>query len=131
MNEATRVLASGSHFEWAVVLAQTACEVYVRDILERRAAQLGDDALDSVSELTSTNLASDSVRRTFHRITGYTPLNESGWWRDYQAHAQRRHRIVHAGARISRQDAEASIEAANAMIAFLHWPSAAFDAKRR
>jgi hypothetical protein len=38
MNEATRVLNSESHFEWAVMLAQTACEVYVHDILERRAA---------------------------------------------------------------------------------------------
>jgi hypothetical protein len=33
MQEAKRVLNSGSHFEWVVVLAQTACEVYVRDIL--------------------------------------------------------------------------------------------------
>ncbi len=44
MNEATRVLSSESYFEWAVVLAQTACEVYVRDILERQAAKLGDAA---------------------------------------------------------------------------------------
>lgn len=131
MNEATRVLKSESHFEWAVVLAQTACEVYVRDILEREAAHLGDAAIDSVARLPGTNLANESVRRTFHEITGYTPPHETGWWREYQAHAQRRHRIVHAGARITRQDAEDSIEAAKAMIAFLHWPSVSIDAERR
>jgi len=36
---------------------------------------------------------------------------------------QRRHRIVHADARVTRADAEFSIRAAEAMIAFLHWPS--------
>lgn len=39
MHEAKRVLDSESHLEWVVVLAQTACEVYVRAILDRRAAR--------------------------------------------------------------------------------------------
>jgi hypothetical protein len=130
MAEATRVLNSESHFDWAVVLAQTACEVYVRDILERRAAHLGDAAIETVAGLRGTNLANPSVRRTFHEITGYAPPDDAEWWREYQAHAQRRHRIVHAGARITRQDAEDSIESANAMITFLHWPSASIDAER-
>ena len=130
MNEATRVLRSESHFEWAVVLAQTACEVYVRDILERRAAQLGDAAVEAVERLPGTNLANKSVLRTFHEMTGYTPPDDYEWWREYQAHAQRRHRIVHAGARITRQDAEDSIEAAKAMIDFLYWPSMSIDTKR-
>jgi HEPN domain-containing protein len=131
MKEATRVLRSESYFEWAVVLAQTACEVYVRDILERRAAQLGDAAIKEVERLPGTNLANESVRRTFHEMTGYAPPDEDEWWRDYQAHAQRRHRIVHAGARIARQDAEDSIKAAKAMIDFLHWPSMRIDAERK
>jgi hypothetical protein len=131
MNEATRVLNSESYFEWAVVLAQTACEVYARDILERRAARLGDVAIDSVARLPGTNLANQSVRRTFCEITGYTSPDETEWWREYQAHAQRRHRIVHDGARITRQDAEDSIEAAKTMIAFLHWTSASIDAERK
>ena len=38
MREAARVLKSESHHEWVVVLAQTACEVYVRDVLERAQA---------------------------------------------------------------------------------------------
>jgi hypothetical protein len=56
-------------------------------------------------------------------MTGYTPPEETEWWSDYQAHVQRRHRVVHAGARATRADAESSIRAAEAMIAFLHWPS--------
>ena len=130
MNEAKRVLNSESRFEWAVVLAQTACEVYVRDILERRAAQLGDDAEQAVAKLPGTNLANEQVRRTFHELTGYTPPREGEWWRDYQAHVQRRHRIVHAGGRITRRDAEDSIAAAEAMIEFLRWPSTRVDASR-
>ena len=130
MNEARRVLDSESHFEWAVVLAQTACEVYVRNILERRAAHLGDAAIKKVQNLPGTNLANERVRGTFHEMTGYTPPDGSEGWLEYQAHAQRRHRIVHAGARITRKDAEASIEAAKAMIHFLHWPSMRIDAER-
>jgi hypothetical protein len=44
MNEAMRVLRS----EWAVVLAQTACEVYVLDILTRRAASVGTNGRFSI-----------------------------------------------------------------------------------
>jgi hypothetical protein len=58
---------------------------------ERR--QLGDDAEQAVASLPGTNLANAQVRRTFHELTGYTPPPEDEWWRDYQAHAQRRHRI--------------------------------------
>ena len=123
MNEATRVLRSESHFEWAVVLAQSACEVYVLDILRRRADQLGEDAIETMERLPGTNLANERVRRTFHAMTGYAPPEKEEWWCEYQAHAQRRHRIVHAGARVTRQEAESSIKAAKAMIEFLHWPS--------
>jgi hypothetical protein len=131
MREAHRVLNSESHLEWVVVLAQTACEVYVHDILDRRAAQLGDAAIDSVAQLPGFNLDNDAVRRAFHRLTGYTPPQESEWWRDYQAHVQRRHRIVHAGARVTREDAESLIKAAEAMITFLHWPSSRTDLRGR
>jgi HEPN domain-containing protein len=130
ITEATRVLRSESHHEWVVVLAQTACEVYVRDVLERSAAQLGDGAIESVTRLPGTNLDNEEVRRVFHELTGYTPPQDTEWWREYQAHVQRRHRIVHAGARVTHQDAEASIEAAKALIEFLHWPSVRVDAGR-
>ena len=123
MQEAKRVLNSESHIEWVVVLAQTACEVYVRDILERRAAQLEDAAIALVAQLPSCNLDNERVRRVFQEWTGYALPQDAEWWRDYQAHTQRRHRIVHAGARITRADAESSITAAEAMIAFLNWPS--------
>ena len=123
MHEAKRVLNSESHHEWVVVLAQTACEVYVRDILDRRAAQLGEAAVERVAQLPSCNLGNERVRQRLSRVTGYAPPQEADWWRDYQAHAQRRHQIVHAGARVTRADAESSIRAAEAMIDFLHWPS--------
>jgi hypothetical protein len=130
MREANRILNSESHLEWVVVLAQTACEVYVRGILDRRAAELGDAAIDSVAQLPGSNLDNETVRRTLYQLTGYAP-QEAEWWRDYQAHVQRRHRIVHAGARVTRKDAESSIKAAEAVIAFLHWPSTRTDLRSR
>ena len=130
IEEAKRVLRSESHFEWVVVLAQIACEVYVRDILDRRAAQLGAAAVESVEGLPGTNLDNETVRRVFEELTGYAPPEDTEWWRDYQALAQRRHRIVHAGARVTRIDAEDSIKAANALIDFLHWPSARIGSPR-
>jgi hypothetical protein len=131
MQEAERVLNSESHHEWVVVVAQTACEVYVRDVLGRRAAQLGEAAVTLVAQLPSCNLDNERVRRVFQEFTGYAPPQEAAWWRDYQAHAQRRHRIVHAGARITRADAESSITAAEAMIVFLHWSSMQIEPRGR
>jgi hypothetical protein len=129
MREAHRVLNTGSDHEWVVVLAQTACEVYVRDILDRRAAQLGEAALERVAQLPSGNLDNERVRSVFEEMTGYTPPEQTEWWSDYEAHVQRRHRIVHAGARVTRADAESSIRAAEAMIAFLHWPSMRIESR--
>ena len=127
MQQARQVIHSDSHFEWAVVLAQTACEVYVRDILVRTAATRGD-VLAEVDRLPSTNMASDSVRYLFRKVTGYTPPADDEWWHDYRVHAQRRHDIVHRGWRVTRPEVEASLEAAKAMIEFLHWPSMRADA---
>jgi len=128
MTDAKRALEIESNFEWAVVLAQTACEVYVRDILERWSAALGEEAVDTMQRLPSWNLASAPVRRVFRERTGYTPPAEADWWHDYQAHAQRRHRIVHDGDRVTRAEAEDSLAAAKAMIGFLHWPRQRLEA---
>ena len=129
MREATRVLRTGSNFEWAVVLAQTACEVLVLDILKRGARKRGVDAIGAVEGLSGTNLASPRVRQVFVDVIGHPPPEGEQWWRDYQTHAQRRHRIVHGGARITRKDAEASIAAAQALIEFLHGAAAYVDAQ--
>src|SRR5829696_6084054 len=129
MQEAQRVLNSESHHEWVVVLAQTACEVYVRDVLDRGAAQMGEAAVERVAQLPSGNLDNERVRSVFEELTGYTAPEETEWWSDYEAHVQRRHRIVHAGARVTRADAESSIRAAEAMIAFLHWPSMRIESR--
>ena len=129
MTKATRALDVESNFEWAVVLAQTACEVLVRDILERGARKRGVNAIDAARGLSGTNLASPGVRRAFVDVIGHPPPEGERWWREYEVHAQRRHQIVHAGARITRKEAEASITAAQALIEFLHGAATYVDAQ--
>jgi len=67
----------------------------------------------ATSSPNSAALRSSHVTTQWRHLPGTNLDNE----------VQRRHRIVHAGARVIRQDAEASIEAAKALIDFLHWPS--------
>lgn len=117
MDEA-RALHEAGHHGWAVVAAQTACELRGRAAIAALAVRHG--ALGELAErfANGANPANDRVRRTLAALTAKDPAQEP-WWPEYLAHAQRRNRVAHEGAVVSREDAAASLRACTALLAYL------------
>lgn len=117
MAEAGTLHATGHH-GWAVVAAQTACELRGRTALAELAARHG--ALGELAERSAggANPANERVRRTLAALSGRDPADEP-WWPAFLAHAQRRNRVVHEGAVVSEQDAASSLDACAVLLAHL------------
>jgi hypothetical protein len=108
--------------EWAVLRAQTACEVYAKKALKRVAMRLPDDA----RKFRTMTLRDRRDRVVLRAATGVA-VGEQSWWPQYELHLQRRDKIVHAGISVSKDEATASLSAARAFVAFLQerWSRAA------
>jgi hypothetical protein len=118
---AHQLAATGQH-DLAVVVAQTACEVFtelaVSRLLERnRLGGLGRILSDSVRVWS---LADDrGGQRIFNELTGSQIQQQNEWWRAYKEHLGRRHRVIHGGARVSSDEAHASLAATESSLGYV------------
>lgn len=116
---ADRFLKEG-RFEFAVIAAQMSCEVYVElainQLLDRHPGPLGGVLAEVVR---SRSFGDDRTCRLFAALTGRDPRHEDGFWPNYKAHLDRRHRITHRGETASQIDAMASIAACGALFEFV------------
>lgn len=107
--------------EFAVVAAQTACELYTELAVNKllRARDLGDlgEAVGSMLPRTFS-LDNDRHHRIFRALTNKSPRGQD-WWKAYAAHVERRNGIVHAGKRVTEADARASLDAARHLMNFV------------
>lgn len=99
----------------AVVAAQTACEVYaevaIRDLLKAR--ELGEFEEVIPELLTGYSLMDRRGQRVFHALTGES-IQRSELWASYKAHVERRNLVVHRGKQITADQADDSINVAEA-----------------
>jgi hypothetical protein len=103
----------------AVVAAQTHCETYIRHALELAAEREGT----SIARLAPTLLRSCSLTdrygpTVFEALLGVDPTS-AVCWQKYKDHVNRRNRVVHTGAEVTRSLASASIEDAESMVDFV------------
>lgn len=115
-----RSLLGRDQFGIAVVVAHIACEVAVeRSFADAFAARRLEDIEESVIDLFSGyNLANKRIRNLYTALTGDEVQNEPFWSR-FVGSAGRRNKMVHQGRAASRQEAEESLSAAEALVAHL------------
>ena len=112
--------------EWdlAVVVAQTAVEVLIAQVISDRLRAIGDHLEENQLPRLRTNLTrniktyslnDDSTRQLWDDLMKDTITNVDVWG-GYKDHVKRRHGIVHQGVEVSRPQATASLEAARSMI---------------
>jgi hypothetical protein len=123
LNEAD-VLIELERFEWAVVRAQTACEMYARLALDQIARGLSEGGQKGSALFRKVWLLDRGDRALLTAITGVA-IGDEDWWPSYKLHVERRNEVVHAGLSVSEHEALASIGAARSFIAFLQarWAS--------
>jgi hypothetical protein len=68
--------------------------------------------------LPCCNLANDRVRSLYNAVTG-NEIQQQPFWAAFMQSATRRNQAVHEGRILTKAEAEASLKAASALIAFL------------
>jgi hypothetical protein len=115
--EANRLVMEGQ-YDAAVLRAQAACEVYAEQVLEDVAVRRGGERLFKLIKPRTFSLSDDRTIALFFLITGEW-IDSEPWWSDYARHVKRRHLIVHAGGVVSEDEADHSLEAAQAFRDYL------------
>lgn len=117
-DEAQDLLDQQRH-EMAVVTAQVACEIEIRAaVVEVANAPAGSLAQIAIKSPRSYSLIDQRAQAIFKALLGQDPKQQP-FWRDYQDHVARRNNVLHAGARVTREDARSSILAAEEMVAWV------------
>ena len=116
-----RKLFDKAEGEAAVVVAQTACEVLGADVLSRLVKKRGIEYLGkwigrAVRE--SSDFNNQLVRDLYAALSG-DRIQEQPFWGRYVGHVRARHDIVHEGRRLTKQEAQDSLNAAEEFIRHL------------
>jgi hypothetical protein len=111
---------SKGHHQFAVVLAQAACELRTEDAFielmrHRKAEALGEAMLDMVE---TTRLANSRLRKVFKALTCDGPA-QAPWWSDWSKSRQLRHDVAHKGAAVTPEQATIAIDSAATFIAYI------------
>lgn len=112
-------------YEMAVVAAHIGCEVVARTLIEQldvaRAERL-PVRLRAFGRPRWSVSSDPGLQFLFHAATGVR-VEDFALWDDYRLHVKRRNKIVHEGAVVTLDEAQASIAAADAFIEHLQQTS--------
>jgi hypothetical protein len=104
----------------AVIVCHIACEIAAERAFSAAYAVKGltylEPAVDDL--LNGYNLAADRNRNLYNALTGNT-IQDQPFWEQFKASARRRNKVVHKGQILNQHDAEASLQAAKELIAYL------------
>lgn len=113
-------LLAGDEPELSVVVAQTACEVLIKDVLLTLARPHVSDELWPwvVGRVRRFTLIDDPTQELWQSVVG-SKIQQQPFWSEYSKHVNRRHRIVHAGETTTVEDARASLRSAREIIDYV------------
>jgi HEPN domain-containing protein len=120
LSRAVGLVRDGEH-DLAVVVAQTACEVLIREVLTTLVeVRVDDRELQPwlLERVRYFSLNDDQTRDLWSRLAG-SRIQEQAFWPEYKAHVDRRHRVVHRGDTVTPEDADASLRAAGSLLAYV------------
>jgi hypothetical protein len=107
------------NYEAAVATAQMACEIKMEQALSYMLNKRGTDPLVEVTRATLRGRGyspnHELVRQVYGILSG-DKIADAGFWSRFVAHAQRRNAVVHAGKRVTKEDAEASRDVARELV---------------
>jgi hypothetical protein len=114
-----RRLAMAGHFEYAVVAAQTAFEIYTRDLIRDLGLSVMPPAVAELVKPRSAGLRDKQSRALFGALIG-RPISDSGQlWNQYNEHVLRRNGVVHEGATVDQAGADESIAVVRRLVRWI------------
>lgn len=124
LNAARHLIDEGREekYQFAVVMAQAACEVLTEQVMAALIERLEPESLRVWVGNTvrhRDDFDDDRVRNLYTALTGDPIKMGEGLWQQYKKHVERRHRVVHRGERVSKDEATHSYETARQVIDYL------------
>jgi hypothetical protein len=115
--EQARDLLDEGKWDLAVVVAQTALEVYVAQVVSERLQerQLGGLRAYITGRIRAYTLNDDPTRMLWKELTD-DDIDQAPVWTQYKLHLVRRNAIVHRGHRVGRDEARSSVEVVEQLI---------------
>jgi HEPN domain-containing protein len=122
--ERAQSLLDRGDWDLAVVVAQTAVEVLIAQIISDRLQAIGDHLEENQLPTLRTNLTrnvktyslNDDTTRELWDDLMHDTIRQADPWADYKDHVKRRHGIVHKDVDVNQDEATASLAAAREMI---------------
>jgi len=114
--------------EIAVIMAQTACELVTESAFDVLFRAVGVSAKDQEQLRQTTYNLGNKRTAAVYRLLAKDRVQGQPFWRDFKAHADLRHAIVHKGAKATAHDADRSVSAATDFIAHIEAVIAAASA---
>jgi hypothetical protein len=101
------------HYDFAVVAAQTACELLVEGAIQFAVSRHATEPLAQVIPdlLTSYTMLDQRGPKVWEAVTGRNIREPKSVWDSYRAHVERRNALIHKGARVTRDEAAQSLTA--------------------
>jgi hypothetical protein len=104
-------------YQFAVVLAQAACELRAEDAIielmrHRKCEYLSDAVLGIVD---TTSFGNERLRKVFAALTGDDPA-QAPWWSGWMKARKLRHDVAHGGEHVTPDKAVSCIDSAAAFI---------------
>jgi HEPN domain-containing protein len=111
-------------WDLAVVVAQTAVELLIAQVISDRLQAIGDHLEENQLPALRTNLTrnvktyslNDDPSRELWDDLMHDTIKQADVWADYKDHVKRRHGVVHRGVEVNEDQATASLAAAREMI---------------
>jgi hypothetical protein len=123
--ERAQDLLDRGDWDLAIVVAQTACEILIAQVISDRLQVIGDKLeevqlpplrTNLIGQVKTYSLNDDRTRQLWDDLMQDT-ITRADVWREYKDHVKLRHGVVHGGVAVDKAKAAASLAAAQAMIA--------------
>src|ERR1039458_4424778 len=114
--QARQETTRGNH-QFAVVLAQAACDLRAEDAIIELMRHRGVDYLSDavLGMFDTTSFGNERLRKIFVALTGDDPA-QAPWWSEWRKGRKLRHDVAHAGEPVTPVQAASCIDAAAAFI---------------
>ena len=119
--EFSRTLIDQRKYGISTVVAHMACEIVVERVFASAfETKKISELQEPVTELFSGyNLSNPRIRKVYAALTGDSTIQDEPFWTKFKTSATRRNHIMHKRHIATKQEAEESLGAASALIAYL------------
>jgi len=122
LHEIAKNLSTQGQHSFAIVLAHTACELAVEQgltsiFIKKKLTKFRDII---VSKSTSYNIAAERIHKLYIALTDDSRIQcQDYFWPEFKKSVERRNDVVHRGKMFDRENAKKSLDATEALIAYL------------